>query len=534
MGHSIAQDFYLSLMAGLEAQWGGKETPSQFASLGEWAAGTPISLDGRPFSFQRHEYLRTPYEDMHPHQVELKATQLGLTTKAMLKAFWGAHQGRYKGVLYLFPSKSDVLDFSKGRISPLIEENPETIGTWLQDTDTAGIKRIGGCTLYLRGMVSRVGLKSVPADIVIFDELDEAPQKRVDMAMERMGHSEVRETLKLSNPTLPDYGIDLAYQATDQRHWLLKCPGCGHYNDLIDIFMEAVPPALPRCFQYRGEELVRACERCGQELDLDLGEWVAKKPQVTDQRGYHYSQLLSHYVTPAELVKQFQTTNNLQDFYNLKIGVAWIEAHYRLDMEEILGLCGQDGIASSDPGPCFMGVDQGSDLHVVIGRRHWERAGDLVHLEIYKNWEDLDRLMEQFHVARCVVDGLPETRNARAFAKRWPGRVYLNYYQEKRKGSYAWNDAEMIVACNRTESMDASHQEIVNKQLCLPKRCGMTEVFAKHLNNVAKKLEEDEDTGSKRYVYVKLGPDHFRHAFNYEAMARQYGGESIFGKRDMS
>ena len=37
----------------------------------------------------------------------------------------------------------------------------------------------------------------------------------------------------------------------------------------------------------------------------------------------------------------------------------------------------------------------------------------------------------------------------------------------------------------------------------------------------AKKLEEDEETGSKRYVYVKLGPDHFRHAFNYEAMARQ-------------
>jgi hypothetical protein len=38
---------------------------------------------------------------------------------------------------------------------------------------------------------------------------------------------------------------------------------------------------------------------------------------------------------------------------------------------------------------------------------------------------------------------------------------------------------------------------------------------------VAKKLEEDDETGSKRYVYVKLGPDHFRHAYNYEAMARQ-------------
>ena len=47
------------------------------------------------------------------------------------------------------------------------------------------------------------------------------------------------------------------------------------------------------------------------------------------------------------------------------------------------------------------------------------------------------------------------------------------------------------------------------------------EEFALHLHNVAKKLEEDEETGSKRYVYVKLGADHFRHAFNYEVMARQ-------------
>jgi hypothetical protein len=48
------------------------------------------------------------------------------------------------------------------------------------------------------------------------------------------------------------------------------------------------------------------------------------------------------------------------------------------------------------------------------------------------------------------------------------------------------------------------------------------------MHNVAKRLEEDEETGSKRYVYVKLGPDHFRHAFNYEAMARQSAPDLLF------
>jgi len=35
------------------------------------------------------------------------------------------------GVLYLFPSRTDVSEFAKGRIDPLIEDNPDTLGRWL-------------------------------------------------------------------------------------------------------------------------------------------------------------------------------------------------------------------------------------------------------------------------------------------------------------------------------------------------------------------------------------------------------------------
>jgi len=213
---------------------------------------------------------------------------------------------------------------------------------------------------------------------------------------------------------------------------------------------------------------------------------------------------------------------------NLKIGVAYVEAENRLSVQEVLALCGTEGIASEDPGPCFMGVDQGKDLHVVVGKKHPHKAGKIIHLGIYREWEELDRLMRAFNVTRCVVDALPETRNARAFARRFEGKVYLNYYNEHQKGSYAWNEKELIVSCNRTESLDASHREILDEAIILPKECEITREFAGHLHNVAKKLEEDEETGSKRYVYVKLGPDHFRHAFNYECMARQNAPHYLF------
>ena len=415
--NSTVEELYGQLFASLDQRFGGTQEAPPFH---EWVEG--VTLDGQPFSWARHEYLMEPYRDAHPHQVEMKAAQLGLTSKAMLRVAYGARYGDYRGILYLFPSKSDVTDFSKGRISPLIDENPESIGKWLQDTDSANIKRIWNSFLYLRGMKSRVGLKSIPVDFIVFDELDEAPQHSVDMAMERMAHSEIREVLKLSNPTLPDYGVDKAFQETDQRYWLLKCPKCAHHTCLEDTF--------PDCLVTVGGGVIRACQKCKAKLNPSVGEWVAKRPAVTEKRGYHYSQLFSHFVDPADILHQFRTTNNLTDFYNLKIGVPYVEAQNRLSAQEVLALCGSDGIASQDEGPCFMGVDQGKDLHVVIGKKCPQKAGQIVHLGVYKDWEELDRLMRNFKVSRCVVDALPETRNARTFAERHRGRVFLNYYSE--------------------------------------------------------------------------------------------------------
>jgi hypothetical protein len=521
---SRKNELFAQLLSSIELKFD-SENGQAYRSIGEWAESVPIILDGKPFTFREHEYLRQPYQDDHPFVVEMKAAQLGLTTRAMLRAFYHARYRNYRGILYLFPSKSDVLDFSKGRISPLIEDNPDSLGRWVKDTDAAGIKKIHNTFLYLRGMVSRVGLKSIPVDLVIFDELDEAPQQAVGMAMERMGHSEFREVMMLSNPTIPDYGIDKAFQETDQRYWLLKCPSCGHYTCLEDTF--------PACLVEVKGRVIRACSKCQAELNPNVGEWVAKQPRITEKRGYHYSQLFSHYVDPADILHQYRTTNNLQNFFNLKIGVAYIEAENRLSVEEVLALCGNASIAAGDPGPCTMGVDQGKDLHVVIGKQQFDK-GHIIHLGIYRDWEDLDRLMKSFHVSRCVVDALPETRNARAFAEKHKGKVFLNYYQEKQKGKYKWNEQDLTVACNRTEALDASHNEVMHGKVVFPKECEITREFARQLHNVAKKLEEDEETGSKRYVYVKLGPDHFRHALNYEAMARQFGIDSFWAGCDFS
>lgn len=501
--------------------------------LGNWCVSNNIVLDGVQFSFKKHEYLIEPYADNHPFQVELKGAQLCCTSKALLMVVHGARYGKYRGILYLFPSKTDVTDLSKGRLDPLIDDNPDTIGAWLKDTDSANIKKIWNSWLYLRGMQSKIGLKGIPIDFIIYDELDEAPQKAVDMANERMGHSEIGQSLFLSNPTMPDYGIDRLFQTTDQRYWLLKCPKCNHYTNLVDTF--------PGCLITVKGKTIRACEKCQAELNPSVGQWVAKRPQIAERRGRQYSQLFSQSLTtnPETMLQMWRTTTNVTSYMNLKVGVAHVEAQNRLSVQEVLDCCGSAGLVSSAETGTFMGVDQGNFLHVVIGKTNEKRAGEIIYIGVHKGndstnpndesgWMELDALMKRFHVVRCIVDALPNTKFARNFAERHRGRVYMNFYNEYQKGSLKWNDKELIVQGNRTETLDASHNLVATQNVIFPRESDIMRTFALHMHNVAKKLEIDEDTGSQRYAYLHLGDDHFRHSFNYFVMCLQGTPEFMF------
>lgn len=493
-----------------------------------WALHNKLLVDGREWSFKGHEYQIEPMNCNAREQCSRKGAQIGWTTIKMIKKMHGLIYNYYpQGVLYFFPTKGDVTDFSKARFAPLISDN-KIVSDHIQDTDAANIKRVGKSFLYFRGLKSRSQAKSVPADSLIFDECDEMDPRMIDLAVERLAHSDVKEIDFISTPTLPDYGIDLRWQRSDQRLWMIRCSLCGKDTCLEKEFEDSGWDKQ-NVLVWRSDKVIRICKHCGRKIYPRNGRWVTTVPSRTkDMVGWWISQLNSALVDPKQILEAFQDPKrNLTETYNSKVGMPYVEAKDRLTVQQVLDLCSSYGISDSDHGPCSMGVDQGKDLHVVIGKKG-NPFDKIVHLDVLKDWESLDKLMERFNVFRCVVDALPETRNARAFAERHKGKVFLNYYQIHQKGSYAWNEETLTVTCNRTESLDASHREIVDEIVILPKECEITKEFAEHLHSVAKRLEEDEETGSKRYVYVKLKADHFRHAFNYECMSRQCASRSIF------
>jgi hypothetical protein len=551
---SNKEELFDNLFQSIDEEFGDSRSVLPFH---EWVERSSISLDGRPFSFERHEYLVGIYEAMSDPKVREinieKAAQMGVTVGEVLESFHGMKYGRYpKGVLYLLPTEHHMERVSKTKIQPIINENPDTLQKWITKTDSASQKAIGGSNFILHGMGSRVSLKSYSVDSVRFDELEEIEDwTHVALAEERMSHSEVKwlnETIqggtvhRFSVPSLPEYGINSFFagkpsdsgfgheiEPSDQRYWMLKCRACGEYTCLEDEFPECIVEISA------GEQkAIRLCRKCRRELDILQGEWVAKKP---GQRavGFHISQLFSAYINPWKLLDQYRKKKDLTTLYNDKIGIPYIESNARIEMAEVLALCGTQRPLTSFPGPCGMGIDQpkeeGQNFHVTIAYKKpsnlLQGQGHLVQVifvDTRTTWADLDNLMRSFNVSRCVVDGLPDQDKARAFAGRFPGKVFLSYYAEKQKGAYHWNEKDYTVSVDRTESLNASTAMIHDVKVIFPQKSEQMITFAKHCHNMARKSQEDKDTGTVRQIWVKTGADHYRHSWNYCLMALEEVG----------
>ncbi len=357
--------------------------------------------------------------------------------------------------------------------------------------------------------------------MVVFDELDEATPDAKSLARERLSHSDFKRIVELSNPSLPDYGIDEAYQLSDQRHWTIRCGNCTTWTALDKEFPTKLGQEVRIIRQGEDGEYYRACPKCDAALDMDQGEWVADFPD-RKTHGYLISQLFSSKVDAGEILSDYRRTRFPDRFYNLKIGIAWADVQNRLTAAEVLACCGEYGLIERSRDRCTMGVDTGKELHVVISRWVEDSQRDkreVIYVGTRQSYSDLDELMERYSVGRCVIDALPEIHATREFANRHAGQVFMNYFVESQRGSFAWDRKEQIVRENRTEALDASRHVVRAGRVVFPRGGKLMQEFAEHLAADVKQLVEDEDTGAQAFRYVRTKTNHYSLAFTYDCIA---------------
>lgn len=492
-----------------------------------WLVLNNVKLQGGYFSLTNHEYQAEPLSLKCRKRVYSKGTQGGFTEIEVARDLHGLIFNHYpQGVLHMFPTSDEVSEFGKSRFNPLITANHKAIGRYVQKTDTASLKKINEAFLYLRGarLTQKSGplhdvdesskLKSIPVDKLVFDEVTSMSEDVMEKARGRLGHSLVKEEVYISNPLLPDDPFDRIFQSSDQRHWFRKCQKCGEWT--------CAELTFPDCVKIRenGTGYI-GCKKCGNEVFIKDGQWVAQKPSNTEIAGYRWSQLTSVYNDPAEILEAFTNPpeGNIADVYRLRLGLPYVASEDRLSVSDVLNCCTNNISPANFPGPCAMGVDVGKIKHVVIGTRTGNDTYEIIKTAQLSQWNDVHDLASRFGVKSAVIDIRPYEDSARQFQKQERYKIYLCEYSENTIQGTIYNDNNGTVKVNRTEIFDSTHRIIQNRKIKIPRECPDIKEFASQLCNTAKVLETNKRTGTSIYRYKKLGEEHYRNALNYFYLA---------------
>ena len=528
-----------------------------------WSYYNQIVLPDGIFSLKGRGYQLEPFQSNARRLCARKATQGGWTLLEVLRAFHKLLKNKYKkGILYLFPTADEVTDFSATRFKPLINDNKEVIGNHIYDTNRENLKRMGSGYIYFRGsrlqkptetaQRSSSKLKSIPVDEVIFDEYDEMDPAARGLAIQRMADSPYKNETYLANPTIPDTGIDRLYEhESDRRIYLIKCEHCDH-----ETCMEL---EFPDCLKKRkvrggnggngggfdsigGYEAYRACSKCGREIFPDNGRWEARNPDRTEyMHGYWNSQIIQPHTDLNEFLHSWETLELQQnvirattDFYNLRLGMAYIAAEDRLTENDIYNVCSLEPMLSGFHGPCAMGVDIGTGVgdikHCVIGYRNSESNIKVCKVLRLSNFKDIWDIAQRFNVHCIVLDALPEKTKVMELIDDLTYEGFACYYDRSQRTNPNWDSKQRRVSINRTDICDATHNLItIPGRVILPRRSDEMELYANQMSNIAKILKVDEISGSREYLYRRVGSgqDHYRHATNYFLMAVQRIGVAL-------
>lgn len=504
----------------------------------------PFLGPGRKFRIDNHLYLVDIYRCKAKELVIKKAAQMGASEWLVSYAAHVCDQ-RDGNVLYVFPTDGAVSDFSTARLGPAIEASEylskvviDGSGTGgLRGSDRITLKRIRDRFLYFRGSKVQTDgkapqLRSIDADALLLDEVDALDPRAPAIAKKRLGHAreDMGNVLWVSTPTYPGTGIDEQWQISDQRLWHIPCEHCGEKQPLEINMCVTEWDSLGRPYEWHGKDENRAwlaCKNCGKELNrLAQGEWVATYPDRPIV-GFHLSKLFSAQMDLLSVVYNLDTVDDTKrrEAFNQDLGLAYLPRGGHLEADQIDACRREYGHGPDYYRTCYMGVDVGRVLHVVIRTVADYATGETKQLYAgTTDWEGLDRLVKIYRPRTVVIDALPETSKAREFQDRYPrNMVWISYYVNqvvgnKREQFAIFDIKERKVNVDRTRSLDATFAGFYGMTSTLPAHARNIEDYYDHLRASIRVLQED-NSGQEVAKYIETGSDHFCHAENYATIA---------------
>lgn len=552
-------------------------------SFREWCvrlAAEGLKVDGKPFSLEDRPALMPLYDAIPTYREDAKdqilviqkATQLGATVWEVLANIYMAIKWGPVSIGMYMPAQTTAIHKSEHRFMRIVRSSPQlydilTVGTGVDGKEkkvgegNVLTRRVKDSLLLFLWTTGKVTTESVPLDVVSLDEVQEMTLEQMDKVRARTGDSEISFTLMLSTANIDDADINFWYRQGSQEVWHTECPHCKALSDLSDpagIFPEKSigysngdVPGVPQ------HEYFWRCPACeGVIENPQIGRYIVTNPGAPSNiRSLLLPRTISPKLTPRKMIEAWmraKTGDQKKSFYNRTLARPYIDAdQLPVSMSHCLAAAEAGmrlGLKWKTTGrSTYCGIDQmGGFNAVIIKERMPDGRQAVVHVEAVFDLDPFERcaqMMDQFNVAVCVVEQLPNVNDARKFANRFPGRVFLAGYADLRDDQMQWGDqlsrsdartseedrSRFTVTLNQYKCMQTALYRIKDGHCLFPnpddleqeviengrrKKIVITRdwVFF-HFTKTALVVEQKEDERKHRAKVVKIGIDpHFSYA----------------------
>ena len=515
----ISSNVYLeAFVSELNARYGFKDidlTPA------DWVC-KQTKLKSSPYSFKDHEFQEKIMNDESQNVVIKKCAQVGLS-EVMVRAIL-AFLARNQSLTAILtqPSRKNALDFSTTRVDDIIKESKLLNSMLDRHVDSKELKKIGKSYLYIKGTIGAKAAISVPADMLIHDELDFSDLDIVNKYSSRIQHSKYKLFRKFSTPTIPNFAISKEFAVSNQQYYMKKCPHCGKYNETSQSFFNDVVVTNDK---YRDrplktithddlafikpDEVQYLCQGCRRPIsyhEYTKREWVAKY-EGRAISGYQVTPFDTAFQTPYNLLKSMNDYTRYADFVNFALGLDFVDTDMifnlgiieavELNPEEAFGLC--------------LGIDFGKVCWLTMGRINPDKTMTVFKAEAWTEDQikaKVDEYQKKYFVNTLVCDALPQTKLSKDICELFEGPGYTCYYSESQKDLYNIKANEVDITVNRTQLFD---RVLGLDKLIIDKKIDQ-KLLGKHLRGMVKQRDKDDE---HKFRYVKVDEDHLLHSLGY-------------------
>lgn len=422
--------------------------------------GHPFTLHDRPAMAWIYDQIPSTVQEAYKKTLVLmKCAQVGFTVMEMLAAIYLGLRFQPMTIGMFLPDMGLASLKSSQRFMPVVRTIPEVHKLMTMDDPNGNgrktgegnvrVRNIGEAMFVFSWTSGRSTTESIPMDVLSFDEVQEMTLEQMEKTRERLSASALRYTLMGSTANWPDADIHHWFKRGSQHIFYTECPSCLAKNPLDSYF--------PECIKWDADQHRHryVCKECGGWIDdTQRGEWIAQNPEAelgeAPILSVHFPQFLSPTISAGDIIFAYNTATDMKNFFNRKLGKPYLDPSLVPVTLEHLRNCVEWGkrlgVKWKTRGKnCYMGIDQMGNFNVVVIKERLPSGHQaIVHVEEIYSMDPFarcDELMDAFGVACCVVEINPNYNDAKKFAHRFPGRVFIcNSFDSMKDGMIVWGD----------------------------------------------------------------------------------------------